>query len=79
MLLLYSMKAILTALLIYIGYKLVFGFIIPVAKTASHIKKNMKDMHKPQEPNYNSNNYTSAESPKPSKKDYIEFEEIKNE
>ena len=73
--------------ILYLVYKLVFDFIIPVAKTTKQVKKQFVDMsaqmqekmkqyQQQQTPVYNT---TKAAEPQPASKndDYIEFEEIK--
>ena len=69
---------------IYILYKFVFEFIIPVYKTTRHVKQKMDDMHQQMQQNQNSppgNQFaktSSSEAPKrPSSDDYIDYEEIK--
>ena len=70
---------------IYMVYKLVFGFIIPVFKTTRQMKQKMAEMHeKMREQNSTTHSSTAmprhAENPtsqKPFSSDYIEYEEIK--
>lgn len=77
---------------LYLLYKLVFDFIIPVAKTTKQVKKQFSDMNasmqeqmkrqQAQQQQYQANNYSSAATTNtaaPTKKndDYIDFEEIK--
>ena len=73
-------------LLIYILYKLIFDFIIPIYQTTKRVKKQFGEMHnKMQEQmnaNSNRNNQQQNTSAKPTqetpkKEDYIDFEEIK--
>ena len=70
--------------LLYLAYKLVFEFIIPIYKTTKQMKQKMSDMHQ---------KMTSAQQQQPSHKqtskatiiidkktgneDYIDYEEIK--
>lgn len=73
---------------LYLLYKLVFDFIIPVARTTKQVKKQFSEMNsrmeetmrqqQPQQP-YQPNQYTSNTATTPAKKndDYIDFEEIK--
>lgn len=42
-------EILFTILILYLLYKLVFDFVVPVAKTTSHIKSKMNDMHRMQE------------------------------
>ncbi|MBC7537135.1 MAG: hypothetical protein H7258_15700 [Ferruginibacter sp.] len=69
---------------IYMLYKMVFEFIIPVYRTTKQMKQKMNEMHQkmqpPQEVN-NKNHSNSTQQPKTPKEtfsdDYIEYEEIK--
>ena len=71
---------------LYILYKLIFDFILPLAKTTRQVKKQFTEMSAQmkekmhQQPSQSTNdayhnNITSA--PKGNKDDYIEFEEVK--
>ena len=69
---------------LYLLYKLVFDFIIPVAKTTKAVKKQFGDMHSQmqekmsqfnREQTQSNTTKTTASSPK--NDDYIEFEEVK--
>jgi len=69
---------------IYILYKFIFEFIIPVYKTTKHVKQKMNDMQQQmrQEQGSPANGpFTkpgSADAPKrPAHDDYIDYEEIK--
>lgn len=71
---------------LYILYKLVFDFIIPVAKTTKQVKKQFTDMSEQmkgkmnqqqasqQQANYST---TPSSAPKGKSDDYIDFEEVK--
>ena len=69
--------------LIYILYKLIFDFIIPIYITTKKVKKQFGEMHNKMEDQMNSFNKqqaTAAKTPtqEPVKKeDYIDYEEIK--
>ncbi len=67
--------------LIYIFYKLIFDFIIPVYQSTKKIKKQFGEMQSKMQQDMNSYSKQQASStPKPEKAkdgDYIEFEEIK--
>ncbi|MEO7960039.1 MAG: hypothetical protein ABIR19_00745 [Ginsengibacter sp.] len=67
--------------LIYMLYKLVFDFIIPVYQSSKKIKKQFGDIHSKMQEDMNTYNrqQTSATAPTEKKKegDYIEFEEVK--
>ena len=68
--------------LIYILYKLIFEFIVPVYQSTKKIRKQFGDMHvKMQEDMnaYENRKTAAAAEPKPTVKkegDYIEFEEV---
>ncbi len=69
---------------LYIVYKIVFDFIIPIAQTTKQVKKQFGEMNsrmqnqasQATQQNTNYSNTTSAQ-PTNSSKDYIEFEEVK--
>ncbi|MEP6584826.1 MAG: hypothetical protein ABJA90_11195 [Ginsengibacter sp.] len=67
--------------LIYILYKLIFDFIIPVYQSTKKIKKQFGEMHSKMQQDMNA--YTKSQNPDKTgreasgKDDYIEFEEIK--
>ena len=69
--------------LLYILYKLIFDFIIPIYQTTKKVKKQFGEMHnKMQEQmntfNHQQNNSSQTSRQEPVKKeDYIDFEEIK--
>lgn len=76
------MRIIFYIVLIYLLYKFIFEFLIPVAKVAGQMKSAMKNM--PQQSPFSSTTSTAsqAEQPKqepskPNDDEYIEFEEIK--
>jgi sortase (surface protein transpeptidase) len=70
--------------MLYLLYKLIFDFIIPVYNTTKQVKKQFGDMqskmqehmqaNQPQNNTYNSN---TQEPPKAKNGDYIDFEEVK--
>ena len=75
-------KILLYAFLIYLAYKFIFDFIIPIYRTTRQVKKGFREM------NDRMNQYRQQqqeefsrkeETQKPTQKsgDYIEFEEIK--
>ncbi len=76
-------KVIIDLFALYLLYKLIFDFIIPVAKTTKQVKKQFGDMHSQMQEKMNqfnshqqaqSNTKTTASSSKSD--DYIEFEEV---
>ena len=76
---------VLVVFLIYLVYRFVVGFVLPIYSASKKLREKMQDMNQPFPPS-NSNGsdgpakkpgYSSNTSSKPSNKDYIEFEEIK--
>jgi hypothetical protein len=71
------------AFLVYLLYKLVFDFIIPVYKTSRQVKKGFREMHdrmqehmqQQQQPQQSAKSKSETSNTKPG--DYIEFEELK--
>ncbi len=67
--------------LIYIFYKLIFDFIIPVYQSTKKIKKQFGEMHSKMQQDMNSFSTQQPSSQPKSEKakedDYIEFEDIK--
>ena len=66
------------AFLLYLGYKLVFDFIIPVIRTTRQVKRGFREMKNKME----QNGYTPGNvQPEPPKKEvpgeYIDYEEVK--
>lgn len=77
------LKVLFELFVLYLLYKLVFDFIIPVYHTTKQVKQKVGEMqskmnqHMQQQQD---NNFRSAErqnAPKAAKEDYIEFEEVK--
>ena len=83
------MQIILTILVLYLLYKLVFDFIVPVSKTASHVKRQFTNMNAMQEEmlrKQQQQNNTPKKTPQKQSgpaattttdSEYIDFEEIK--
>ena len=82
------LRYILFAFLIYLLYRLIFHFIIPIYKTTKQVKKQFRDMHGRMEEQMNQSSFSNTEydkqatdSIKPKSKtgggDYIDFEEVK--
>ena len=70
--------------LLYLLYKFIFDFIIPVVKTSQQVKKQFGDMSarmqekmKEQQQAATFNTTTKAANPSAKTDDYIEFEEVK--
>ena len=70
-------------LLIYILYKLIFDFIIPIYQTTKKVKSQFGEMHNKMQEQMNAfNQKQNSPSQKPKqeevkKEDYIDYEEIK--
>ena len=67
-------------LVIYLLYKLIFDFILPVSRTSSQIRNRMNQMNQQQQNHYNSSqtNTSSQQTKTKSHADeYIDYEEIK--
>ena len=85
----YSMNIIRLAgelFLIYILYKLIFDFVIPIYQTTKKVKKQFGEMHSKMQDQMNSDRYhdnrQSTTAPKPPaepkrNEEYIDYEEIK--
>ena len=82
------LRYILFAFLIYLLYRLIFHFIIPIYKTTKQVKKQFRDMHRGMEEQMNQSSFSNTDydkqandSIKPKSKtgggDYIDFEEVK--
>ena len=71
------------AFLIYLAYRLVFHFIIPIYKTTRQVKKQFREMHSrmqdnvSQEPPHQQPATPATENKKQQAGDYIDFEELK--
>jgi hypothetical protein len=74
-------RVIFELLVLYLVYKLIFDFIIPVYKTTKQVSKKMGEMQSKMNEHINQQQQhanTAAEKPaKPAREDYIEFEEVK--
>jgi hypothetical protein len=70
-------------LLIYILYKLIFDFIIPIYQTTKKVKKQFGEMHNKMQDQMNTFNQQQTSPSKTTtqqpvkKEDYIDYEEIK--
>ena len=71
------------AFLIYLAYRLVFHFIIPIYKTTRQVKKQFREMHSRMQDNmsqqrpYQQPATPANENKKQQAGDYIDFEELK--
>ena len=72
-------KLIGELVVIYILYKVIFNFIIPIYQTSKQMKQKMNEMHRNQAAAREQEQYSKpAESKKTtSPEEYIEYEEIK--
>ena len=77
------MRYLLYAFLIYLAYRLVFHFIIPIYKTTRQVKNQFREMHSrmqddmSQPPPHQQPATTASENKKQQAGDYIDFEELK--
>lgn len=77
-------RYLLYAFLIYLAYRFIFHFVIPIYKTTKQVKKQFREMHSRMEDHINqqqANQQTSTAQPENKKQqvggDYIDFEEVK--
>ena len=66
-----------TFLVLYLLYKLIFDFIVPVSRASSHIRSKVNEMHQQQQQQYNNQPANNKTHVQPPAEDYIDFEEIK--
>lgn len=77
------LKVLFELFLLYMLYKLIFDFIIPIYNTTKQVKQKVNEMQRNVNEQMNRQernefNATTKESdPKPKGDDYIEFEEVK--
>jgi len=71
------------AFLIYLAYRLIFHFIVPIYKTTRQVKKQFREMHSRmqdnmgQQPPYQQPVTPATENKNQQAGDYIDFEELK--
>lgn len=81
-------RYLLYALLIYLLYRFIFHFIVPVLKTTKQVKNQFRDIHSRMQENMNQNPYSANPKEMKTEKskyssskgqgpDYIDFEEVK--
>jgi Sec-independent protein translocase protein TatA len=75
-------KILLYAFLIYLGYKIIFEFIIPVYRTTRQVKKQFREMNERMNEHMKQQGeqFSPKKDPQTTKEkpgDYIEFEEVK--
>ena len=78
------LKLVFELFVIYILYKFIFEFVIPVYKTTKHVKQKMNDMQQRMQQNQGqgtSDQFTKPSSSdgakRPGSDDYIDYEEVK--
>lgn len=75
-------RLLIELFVLYLLYKLIFDFIIPVYRASKQMKRKMRDMQEQyhrQQQNFSSPQQSQTEQPQKEEKvgDYIDFEEIK--
>lgn len=74
-------RVIIELFVLYLLYKLVFDFIIPVYRTTRQVNRKMTDMQTKMDEHLNRQQAgmgnTSKKPAGPAREDYIEFEEVK--
>jgi hypothetical protein len=74
-------RVIFELLVLYLVYKLIFDFIIPVYKTTRQVNRKMGEMQRKMNDQADqqqaNNSHPAPKTTGPSKEDYIEFEEVK--
>jgi len=76
-------RVIFELLVLYLLYKLIFDFIIPVYKTTKQVNKKMGEMQNRMNEQMNQQQTAARpggskeKQPMPGKEDYIDFEEVK--
>jgi uncharacterized protein YneF (UPF0154 family) len=75
-------KILLYAFLIYIAYRFLFGFVIPIYRTTRQMKKGFQEMNDRMNEHMQQHQEQTApkeqvQKPEQKEGDYIEFEEIK--
>ena len=72
---------IFTVLVLYLLYKLIFDFILPVSKVSTQMRNKINEMNNRQQQNNTNNSSQQAsaqtKTARPPKEDYIDFEEVK--
>jgi len=68
---------IFTILVLYLLYKLIFDFILPVSKASAQMRNKINEMNNRQQDNTNQQQPDREAQARPPKEDYIDFEEIK--
>jgi sortase (surface protein transpeptidase) len=66
--------------ILYILYKFIFDFIIPIYTTTRKVKQQFGEMHEKMQEQMNAQNKRQAQNPtpkQPSSDEYIDYEEVK--
>ncbi len=73
------LRLALELFVIYIVYKLIVDFIIPIYKSTKNMKGKMNEMSEKMREQQSKQDFTAREpeAPKPAKEDYIDYEEVK--
>ena len=75
------MKLILLIIGIYLLYRFIFGFVLPVASATRQMNKKMQEFRRQQENMFAQQQTNTSSQPQTNTKapaeDYIEFEEVK--
>ncbi|MEO8711130.1 MAG: hypothetical protein ABI405_03350 [Parafilimonas sp.] len=66
-----------TFLLVYLLYKLIFGFILPVYKASADVRSKLNQMNQQQQQPKKEQKTNTKTTVRPPAEDYIDFEEIK--
>jgi len=81
----YAMTYILTGILLYLSYRFITGFLLPVVRTTRRVKQQFNDMRQrmqQDEPSASNSGYTTGTLPSEKPKfdvegEYIQFEETR--
>lgn len=80
------LKVLFELFVLYLVYKLIFDFIIPMYNASKQVSQKMGEMQSKMNDHYNQSaashgqtqaNATAEKPAKPAREDYIEFEEVK--
>jgi hypothetical protein len=77
-------KILFYGFLIYLAYRLIFNFIIPIYKTTKQVKKSFRDMQEQMRQHTGaydeqpSKNYSAEKTDNNKAGDYIDYEEVKD-
>ncbi|MFM6924310.1 MAG: hypothetical protein ACKOU7_02325 [Ferruginibacter sp.] len=80
------LKVLFELFVLYLVYKLIFDFIIPVYNATKQASQKMSEMQSKMNDHFSQSagsggqrqaNTTAEKPPKPAREDYIEFEEVK--